>query len=61
MTETIAFDNVYMTYIDNNPYHYPSIDVLNMIQGDTFEALEVNTGWHLIPNFLWRHVIIPRQ
>ena len=51
MTETIAFDNVYMTYIDNNPYQYPSIDVLNMIQGDTFEALEVNTGWHLIPNF----------
>ena len=27
ITVTIAFDNVYMTYIDNNPYHYPSIDV----------------------------------
>nr|UNY47992.1 MAG: capsid protein [Chaphamaparvovirus sp.]UNY48114.1 MAG: capsid protein [Chaphamaparvovirus sp.] len=61
MTETIKFQNVYMTYIDNNPYQYPSIEVANMIQGTIYDAIEVNTGWHIIPNFLWRQCIIPRQ
>ncbi|QMI57831.1 capsid protein [Chestnut teal chaphamaparvovirus 1] len=61
MTETIAFQNVYMTYIDNNPYEYPSIDVDQQVSGATTESDEINTGWHIIPNFLWRHCCIPRQ
>ena len=50
-----------MTYIDNNPYQYPSIDVANMVQDTIYDAMVVNTGWHIIPNFLWRHCVIPRQ
>ncbi|UOH27060.1 capsid protein 1 [Chaphamaparvovirus galliform3] len=61
MTETIKFQNVYMTYIDNNPYQYPSINVPNMVQDRIYDAMVVNTGWHIVPNFLWRHCVIPRQ
>lgn len=61
MTETIAFENCYMTYIDNNPYHYPSIDVDITVEGHTAPHEYINTGWHVIPNFLWRHVVTPRQ
>nr|QUS52584.1 capsid protein [Mute swan feces associated chapparvovirus 6] len=62
MSETIVFKNVYMTYIENAPYQYPSIDIEHTVQGtNTFNDLMIDTGWHTIPNFLWRHCIIPRQ
>lgn len=63
MTETIVFKNVYMTYIDNNPYKYPSIETASILQGSTAnsEVFTIDTGWHIIPNFLWRHACIPRQ
>nr|WPV87705.1 capsid protein VP1 [Chaphamaparvovirus anseriform 7] len=61
MTETIAFENVYMCYIKNEPYKYPSIDVDIMVEGTTAPWEYIDTGWHIIPNFLWRHCVIPRQ
>nr|QTE04016.1 MAG: capsid protein [Cygnus atratus Chaphamaparvovirus] len=61
MTETIAFQNVYMTYIDNNPYKYPSIDVETIVEGTNLQSKYIETGWHIIPNFLFRHALIPRQ
>lgn len=62
MSRTIAFENVYMTYIDNWPYQYPSRDIEHTItQSNTLYDYEINTGWHIIPNFLWRHYVIPRQ
>lgn len=59
--ETIAFENCYMCYLENNPYKYPSIDVETMIEGTTLESEFINTGWHIVPNFLWRHVVTPGQ
>lgn len=61
MTETITFKNVYMTYIENNAYKYPSIDVETILQGYSVHHEFIDTGWHIIPNFLWRHVITPKQ
>lgn len=50
-----------MTYIDNDPYHYPSIDVETILEGHNIEAEYTETGWHVIPNFMWRHVCTPGQ
>nr|WPV87713.1 capsid protein VP1 [Chaphamaparvovirus anseriform 9] len=62
MTETIVFENTYMCYIENAPYEYPSIDVDHTTQGANMKNdLLISTGWHVIPNFLWRHCCIPRQ
>nr|WCD44326.1 MAG: capsid protein [Duck parvovirus] len=61
MSETICFKNCYMTYINNNPYQYPSIEVPTVVQGTHDNVYSINTGWHIIPNFLWRHAVIPRQ
>ncbi|QRK03685.1 capsid protein 1 [Duck-associated chapparvovirus 1] len=61
MSRTITFNNVYMTYIDNAFFQYPSIDVETIIIGTHPKAEFINTGWHIIPNFLWRHVLTPRQ
>lgn len=61
MTETIAFSNVYMCYIKNQPYKYPSIDVDVFVEGTTAPWEYLDTGWHVIPNFLWRHCITPKQ
>lgn len=60
MTESHTFRNVYMGYLENNPYHYPSIDVQHV---DASKALHeyIWTGWQIFPNFLWRHVCTPAQ
>lgn len=51
-----------MVYVDNDPYEYPSIDLEHVVERDTIKNdLMIPTGWHVIPNFLWRHVCIPRQ
>lgn len=50
-----------MCYIENAPYKYPSIDVDTIVQGTHYDDLLIDTGWHVIPNFLWRHCCIPRQ
>lgn len=61
MSKTIAFDNVYMSYIENKAYEYPSINAEHTIQGSNVNDTLINTGWHIIPNFLWRHCVTPRQ
>lgn len=61
MSETVAFSNSYMCYVENQPYKYPSIDVETVLENHTVDSTYTDTGYHIIPNFLWRHVIIPRQ
>lgn len=61
MSETIQFRNVYMTYIDNDFFNYPSMEVDTIILGTHKDAEYIETGWHIIPNFLWRHVTTPKQ
>lgn len=61
MARKVAYKNVYMTYIKNDPYNYPSINV-NQISSNTHQqGKAINTGWHIIPNFMWRHFMVPRQ
>lgn len=55
MAETYTIKNVWMAYIGNSPYVYPNDDE-NIISAST-----INTGWHVIPNMLWRHLVTPAQ
>ncbi|QEJ80807.1 capsid protein VP1 [Psittacara leucophthalmus chapparvovirus] len=56
MAEDVSFENVYMCYIKNMPYIYPPDNQ------DTMDATsQINTGWHIIPNFLWNHFVTPKQ
>ncbi|QPN96886.1 capsid protein [Barn owl parvovirus] len=52
----VSFSNCYMSYILNGPYIYPPDNKEVMDTGNG-----VNTGWHIIPNFLWRHFVTPKQ
>lgn len=54
---TETFTNTYMTYISNNPYIYPT-DAQGLQDG---RPLRFNTGWHIIPNMLWKHYVTPKQ
>nr|QJI53750.1 MAG: capsid protein [Chapparvovirus sp.] len=55
MAETHTISNTWMCYIDNQPYVYPN-DHIN-----TMPATDINTGWHIIPNMMWRHLCTPKQ
>lgn len=55
MAEDHTISNVWMCYIGNQPYIYPNDD--NAVH----QAQELNTGWHIIPNMLWRHLVTPAQ
>nr|WGD01536.1 structural protein 1 [Chaphamaparvovirus sp.] len=55
MAESMTFKNSYMVYIKNSPMIYPNDDTSYNQSG------YVNTGWHIIPNFLWCHVCTPKQ
>lgn len=61
MATDVVFSNVYMTYIENEPYKYSSIDLDIIKSKDNWDVKTVNTGWHVIPNFLWRHCVTPKQ
>lgn len=52
-----TFTNTYMTYISNNPYQYPD-DTHGL---SIHRPLMINTGWHVIPNMLWKHFVTPKQ
>nr|QKE54980.1 MAG: capsid protein [Parvoviridae sp.] len=56
MADSITFENCYITYIQNQPHQYPNQTTVNYTPGTEF-----NSGWHVIPNMLWRHVCNPRQ
>lgn len=45
-----------MAYITNTPYSYPA-DNGNILAQNT----AINTGWHAIPNCLWRTLVTPKQ
>lgn len=55
MAEDHTISNVWMAYIDNMPYIYPKDNIL-IAAGDQF-----NTGWHVLPNILWKHLCTPAQ
>nr|QKE54963.1 MAG: hypothetical protein [Parvoviridae sp.] len=56
MANSFVATNTWMCYIANNPYIYPN-DNDSTINGGT----AINTGWHIIPNMLWRHFLTPKQ
>nr|QTE03945.1 MAG: capsid protein [Psittacidae parvoviridae sp.] len=56
MAESHTFTNVYCVYLKNQPYVYPSDAT-----PDQFTANKINTGWHCIPNMLWKHFVSPKQ
>lgn len=56
MAEDVSFTNCYMAYISNNPYNYPT-DSKDTIETNS----SLNTGYHIIPNFLWQHYVTPKQ
>lgn len=55
MAETFTVSNTWMTYISNGPYVYPTDEKA------TIPSAKINTGWHIIPNLLWRHFVTPKQ
>lgn len=56
MANTFSVTNTWMSYIANNPFIYPTDDKATE-QGSTL----INTGWHILPNMLWRHFLTPKQ
>lgn len=52
-----TFTNCFMCYIKNTPYSYPADNV----DGTEATGTDILTGWHIIPNALWRHYVTPRQ
>lgn len=56
MANKFTATNTWMCYIENNPYVYPT-DHDNIVSGSS----AINTGWHIIPNILWRHFLTPKQ
>nr|WOP79081.1 capsid protein [Canary chaphamaparvovirus 2] len=55
MAEEHTISNVWMAYISNGPYVYPKDD------SSILTTHLINTGWHIIPNILWKHVCTPKQ
>nr|QKE54938.1 MAG: hypothetical protein [Parvoviridae sp.] len=55
MAEDHTISNVWMAYISNSPYIYPNDDTL------VHTTNQINTGWHVIPNMFWRHLVTPAQ
>nr|QKE54874.1 MAG: capsid protein [Parvoviridae sp.] len=60
MAETHTFKNVYMGYLENLPYRYPSIEVGHVDASKPLYEF-IWTGWQIFPNFMWRHAITPAQ
>lgn len=56
MAEDLTFTNVYMTYIQNRPYEYPT-DNKNYSETNA----KITTGYHVLPLMLWRHFVTPKQ
>nr|QKE54982.1 MAG: capsid protein [Parvoviridae sp.] len=56
MAEDFTFSTCYMAYIGNTPYSYPA-DNADKVETST----AYQTGYHIIPNILWRHYATPKQ
>lgn len=62
MAENISITNSYLTYITNQPYVYPANNATTVPVNRPNTALHaLNTGWHVIPNMLWKHFCTPKQ
>lgn len=49
-------------YLENNPYEYPTCDGHDLLVAvNKKKFATINTGWHILPNFMWRHVCRPCQ
>lgn len=59
MADTHVLTNTYMCYIKNGPYHYPEDEESKLLPGAPDTG--VTTGWHILPNMLWRHFVTPKQ
>nr|QKE54952.1 MAG: hypothetical protein [Parvoviridae sp.] len=62
MADSISLTNSYFAYITNSPYVYPS-DQASAIEvtPSTGNLHAFNTGWHILPNMLWKHFCTPKQ
>lgn len=58
MAEDVSFSNSYCAYITNQPYQYSYDEADEDIEGNNHAF---NTGWHVLPNVLWRHFVTPKQ
>nr|QTE03957.1 MAG: VP [Lorikeet parvoviridae sp.] len=56
MVETVTYSNVYMCYIQNQPYQYPADNYAYQTNTN-----KINTGYHVLPNFLFRHYLTPKD
>ncbi|UOH27064.1 capsid protein 1 [Galliform chaphamaparvovirus 12] len=56
MAEDFTWTNVYMAYISNRPFDYPSPANITQQQSGSY-----NTGYHILPNMLFRHYCTPKQ
>nr|QLI49913.1 MAG: hypothetical protein [Parvoviridae sp.] len=56
MANKFTASNTWMCYIANNPYVYPNDNSALISAGSA-----INTGWHILPNMLWRHFLTPKQ
>nr|QKE54984.1 MAG: capsid protein [Parvoviridae sp.] len=51
-----TISNSYLAYITNQLFTYPNDTSSILTPGTT-----INTGWHCIPNFCWKHFCNPKQ
>nr|WCD44337.1 MAG: capsid protein [Duck parvovirus] len=58
--EDYNITNVYMAYLDNESMLYPSLDEHTILAINN-DKRDIPTGWHIIPNLLWRHFCKPKQ
>lgn len=56
MADSISLSSNFMCYWDNTPYNYTTAAITQINNATT-----VNTGWHVLPNILWKHFLSPRQ
>lgn len=59
MADDHVFTNIYMAYIGNKPYNYPDDNPAKLM--NSAADTTITTGWHILPNMLWRHFVTPKQ
>nr|QTE04105.1 MAG: capsid protein [Cygnus columbianus Chaphamaparvovirus] len=56
MADDVSFSHCYLAYISNAIYELPTQ------ASPTFARSSlINTGWHILPNYLWKHFITPKD
>lgn len=64
MAKTITISNNAVVYISNNPYSYPPDDKSSIeisSKEPDKQLTSYYTGWHIVPNILWKHFVTPKQ